>query len=322
MSARVVPRGLPISRCRIGSRNAAVLPLPGHRAGEDVLARERGRNRVVLDGRRAREAHLLDPAQELGVETKFRKRHELVFPRRSLRKGAAPLKSFRQCVLNGGFAGEAYVRGETATREGSTCETGGRGRMAHLRRATQTAAARRFSTGRWRWGAYGASARINAPKEEEVAGERDVERAGIAAIRSRVPRSAAPVGRREQVGQPAGSRRAEQPDRAPRHEREMRRRLLARPAGAVASASSTEHRLAELDQIVLGGHGDEEAASARQDAAHLGPVAPGRDGRVTRSKEPSFHGREAVRVPHDPRRARVALRRRARDPPASRCPIP
>ena len=40
-----------------------------HRAGEEVPALHRGRDGVELDGRRTGEAHLLDAAEEVGVET-------------------------------------------------------------------------------------------------------------------------------------------------------------------------------------------------------------------------------------------------------------
>src|SRR5664280_55074 len=47
-----------------------------HRAGEEVLALHRGRNGVVLDGRGLREAHFLDAAEEVGMETERGERHE------------------------------------------------------------------------------------------------------------------------------------------------------------------------------------------------------------------------------------------------------
>ena len=39
-----------------------------HRAGEDVPALDRGRDRVLLDRGRHGEAHLVDAAQEIGVK--------------------------------------------------------------------------------------------------------------------------------------------------------------------------------------------------------------------------------------------------------------
>ena len=53
-----------------GGRLAAA----GHGAGEHVASLHGRRDRVVLDRRRAREAHFLDAAQEIGVESELRER--------------------------------------------------------------------------------------------------------------------------------------------------------------------------------------------------------------------------------------------------------
>ena len=66
--ARVVPRGLRSSRCRIGSSEGGGLAAAGHGAGEDVAAFERGRNAVALDRGRLGEAELVDGAHQLGVQ--------------------------------------------------------------------------------------------------------------------------------------------------------------------------------------------------------------------------------------------------------------
>src|SRR5205085_10640610 len=51
------------------------LPAAGSRGGQDVLAGHGRRDGVVLDGRGAGEAELLDAAGHIGVESKFRKWH-------------------------------------------------------------------------------------------------------------------------------------------------------------------------------------------------------------------------------------------------------
>ena len=51
------------------------LPAPGHRACEDVSAGERGWDRVGLNGGRAREAELFEPAQKVAVELEAREGH-------------------------------------------------------------------------------------------------------------------------------------------------------------------------------------------------------------------------------------------------------
>jgi hypothetical protein len=73
-----------------------------HGAGEHVAPFHGGRDRVVLDGRGPRESHLFDAAQEIRMETELRERQEN--PPRGKKSG-------RFFLGNGGFAGEAYVRG-------------------------------------------------------------------------------------------------------------------------------------------------------------------------------------------------------------------
>ena len=83
---RELPRGREDERARGAARLAheAVqdrqeerggLAAAGHRAGEHVAARHRGRDGVALDGRGTGEAHLLDAAEEVGVETETGKSH-------------------------------------------------------------------------------------------------------------------------------------------------------------------------------------------------------------------------------------------------------
>ena len=74
-SARVVPRGLPISWCRIGSRNAAVLPLPVIAQASRSLPGQRGRDGVGLNRRRSREAEVFEPLEQAGMESEFGKWH-------------------------------------------------------------------------------------------------------------------------------------------------------------------------------------------------------------------------------------------------------
>ncbi len=49
-----------------------------HRAREDVLAGERGRNRALLNGGGLSETELLDAAQEVRVQTELLKRHRRI----------------------------------------------------------------------------------------------------------------------------------------------------------------------------------------------------------------------------------------------------
>jgi len=63
IKARVFLRGSPARRSRIGSANAAVLPVPVLGTGEDVLARQCRRNRGCLDGGRDGEAELTRTAR-------------------------------------------------------------------------------------------------------------------------------------------------------------------------------------------------------------------------------------------------------------------
>ena len=66
------------------------LAAAGHGAGEHVAPLQRGRNRVLLDRRGPGEAHLLDAAQEIGMESETGKRHGdcVFFPRKLRRRGA------------------------------------------------------------------------------------------------------------------------------------------------------------------------------------------------------------------------------------------
>ena len=78
-----------------GGRLAAA----GHGAGEHVLALEGGGHGVLLDRGRAGEAHLLDAAQQVRVESEIGKRHaNRVFPR-FRRAGRRPLSFHPACFF-------------------------------------------------------------------------------------------------------------------------------------------------------------------------------------------------------------------------------
>jgi hypothetical protein len=62
-SARVSPRGLPIEAVQDRQHERRGLAAARHRAGEQVLPLERGRQRLLLDRRRARESELADAAR-------------------------------------------------------------------------------------------------------------------------------------------------------------------------------------------------------------------------------------------------------------------
>ena len=68
-------RGLSISRCRIGSRNAAVLPLPVCAQASTSRPGECRRDRLGLDRRRAREPELADPLEQGLMKAQLRERH-------------------------------------------------------------------------------------------------------------------------------------------------------------------------------------------------------------------------------------------------------
>ena len=80
--ARVTPRGLADQPVEDREDEGGGLAAPRHRAGEEVLAGEGGRDRVVLDRGGAREAQLLDAAEEVGVETEGREGHSVFAFRR------------------------------------------------------------------------------------------------------------------------------------------------------------------------------------------------------------------------------------------------
>ena len=54
-------------RCRLAAAR--------HRAGQEVAALERRRNRLLLDGRRAREAQLPGASEQVGVQLESGERH-------------------------------------------------------------------------------------------------------------------------------------------------------------------------------------------------------------------------------------------------------
>ena len=74
-SARVVRRGLSISRLRIGSRNAAVLPLPVCAVAMTSLPSKRRRNRLGLDRGGADEPELLDALEQRRVKSELGEWH-------------------------------------------------------------------------------------------------------------------------------------------------------------------------------------------------------------------------------------------------------
>jgi hypothetical protein len=76
-SARVVPRGLPMRRLRIGSRKRSGLPAAGLGAAQDVTALDGRWKCLGLDWRGTGEAELFDSAQETWVQLETGKRHEL-----------------------------------------------------------------------------------------------------------------------------------------------------------------------------------------------------------------------------------------------------
>ena len=89
MSARVVPRGLAISRWRIGSRKAAVLPLPVIAQASTSRPSRAGGMRLLLDGRGAGEAELAGAAEEVGMQIERGEGHVDQAPRR--RSWGAPM---------------------------------------------------------------------------------------------------------------------------------------------------------------------------------------------------------------------------------------
>ncbi len=104
-SARVVPRGLSISWCRIGSRKAAVLPLPVIAQASTSRPVERRRDRVGLDRRRPREAEFLDALQEIRMEFQGAERHEWPFD--PVGRHAVPIagSALVQCISRNGASG-------------------------------------------------------------------------------------------------------------------------------------------------------------------------------------------------------------------------
>src|SRR5437868_701883 len=58
-----------------GQQECRRLSASGHCAGKQVPALERRRNRLLLDGRRARESQLPCSLQEIGVQLESGKRH-------------------------------------------------------------------------------------------------------------------------------------------------------------------------------------------------------------------------------------------------------
>ena len=75
-SARVVPRGRPISLCRIGRRNAAVLPLPVMAHASRSRPSSAGGMASDWIGRRPGEAELLEALEQIGMEIEGAERHD------------------------------------------------------------------------------------------------------------------------------------------------------------------------------------------------------------------------------------------------------
>ncbi len=94
-----------------------------HRAGEEVAAGHRGRDGVALDGRGTGEAHLLDAAEEVGVETERGEGHVVMdrFP------GPAA-ETHRSRVGSGGAGNDGSPAGHRADR-GGRFPCGGRRRV-------------------------------------------------------------------------------------------------------------------------------------------------------------------------------------------------
>ena len=58
-----------------GQQKGGGFPAAGHRAGEQILAVERGRNGVGLNRRRARETEVFEALEEIGMKSEIGKWH-------------------------------------------------------------------------------------------------------------------------------------------------------------------------------------------------------------------------------------------------------
>ena len=129
-SARVMPRWPPMRRCQDRQEERGGLAAAGHRAGEHVAAREGGRDRVLLDRRRAREPQFLHAAKEVGVDSELGERHA------SRVLSAGPPDGRRTAVISSGLllfgngteespARPAFVRRQSLSHPAAKSQRGG-----------------------------------------------------------------------------------------------------------------------------------------------------------------------------------------------------
>jgi hypothetical protein len=98
------------------------LAAAGHRAGENVTALKSGGDGLELDRRRAREAELVDAAEEVGVEAERGEGH-----------GIVRFLIDRRVGENGGLPGSRRLRGSLMERERPSVYHIGRSEGAHDR---------------------------------------------------------------------------------------------------------------------------------------------------------------------------------------------
>ena len=179
-----------------------------HRAGEDVAAFHRGRDGVVLDGRRAREAHLLDAAEEVGVEAERGERHEGEnrFPGRLVDAHVSPVEfPAGQGTMDRRWGHRTNAGGRFLTTRSTPGPVGfGAGTRERARQPKGRIARRGRRVKRDAFGAYGPRTR-RRPRAGSTAAAARVRGAG----RSRPTRATRAAGRRESA--PAGPKEPRPP---------------------------------------------------------------------------------------------------------------